>query len=136
MKKIIKPTFITVAILIGFASIMYFDHFQSYPGKYSFKEINTGEIVEFEIGMFPYGWNKKYKLLGSHTTKELLEMQKPQDLPEYLVWDNYNKEAYFSGRIFFAKDSSFALIAGERPRAAEEGKNMSILSLKKTVHKR
>ena len=36
----------------------------------------------------------------------------------------------------FAKDSSFALIAGERLRAAEEVKNMINLSLKKTVHNR
>ena len=103
MKKIIKPTFITVAILIGFASIMYFDHFQSYPGKYSFKEINTGEIVEFEIGMFPYGWNKKYKLLGSHTTKELLEMQKPQDLPEYLGLGQLQQRGIFFWENIFCK---------------------------------
>ena len=116
MKKIIIKTILTFAIIItGLAIIKYYDHCQNYPGKYTFKEKKSGKTVVFEIGKFPKGWNNKYELLSSYNTKELLEMKKPKDLPKYVIWDNYNIEAYFSGRMFFAKDSSFVLIARERP---------------------
>ena len=133
MKKIIKKTIFTFAIIItGLAIIKYYDHCQNYPGKYTFIEKKSGKTVVFEIGKFPKGCNKKYKLLGSHNTKQLLEMQKPKDLPNHLSWDNYNRDAYLDGRIHFNNDSSVVLITAERPRKIEEDENMIRLPIKKT----
>ena len=92
----------------------------------------TGEIIKFKIGHFPHGWTSQYKLVGSHNTKELLEMEKPKDLPHHVAWDNYNRKAYLDGRIYLSEDSCMALITGEGPPATEEDKKMVSLALKKT----
>ncbi|MDC0339197.1 hypothetical protein OAN33_06635 [Flavobacteriales bacterium] len=132
MKKAIKilSTILSI-ILIGVLTINYFDDQQNYPGVYTFKNKATGEIIKFKIGHFPNGWSSKYKLVDSHNTKELLEMDKPKDLPNHVSWDNYNRKAYLDGRIYLSEDSCIALIAGEGPPAIEEDKKMVSLALKR-----
>ena len=131
MKKSIKIlSALLVLLSISISTIYYYDHKQNYPGIYSSKDKVSGEIIQFKIGEFPHGWPAKYKLLGSHNTKELLEMEKPKDLPNHVAWDNYNRKAYLDGRIYLSQDSCMALITGEGPPATEEDKKMVSMVLK------
>ncbi len=131
MKKIILIfILLSTVAFTGYKLIEHYEHQQNYPGVYSFEDLKTGEIVKFKIGYFPHGWSSKYKLLGSHYRRELLEMEKPKDLPEFVKWSTYNRTAYFDGRIHFNEDSTMALIVGTRPLHSEKDKQMVISALR------
>lgn len=99
----------TISLLIIY--IFYIDWKANYPNNYSYKNLTNGSIETFTLDNLPKNrWNN-YQFIDSYSTKEIIEMPRPKNLPDYLSWDYQNKKAYLDGRIFYNNDSTLSLIA-------------------------
>ena len=132
MKKAVSIVIaLSVVVLSGYFCLDHYDYKINHPGTYPFEDKVTGEIVAFRIGHFPPRWSKQYKFSGSTSTREIIDMEKPVELPDWVRWDNYSRLAYLGGRMSFNGDSTLLLVNGPGPKLSDEEKEKVVQALRR-----
>ena len=132
MKKAVSIVIaLSVVLLSGYFCLDHYDYKMNHPGVYPFEDKMTGEIVMFKIGHFPSGWSKQYNFSGSTSTREIIDMEKPAELPGWIRWDHYSRLAYLGGRMSFNDDSTLLLVNGPGPKLSDEVREKVAQSLRR-----